>query len=62
VRQKRLLAGVIAATAITLVGTAAGTASAASAAPSGIPNYLVSAITIDHANRTATLPLYQGEA
>jgi len=62
VRRKRLLAGVTAATVITLVSTAAGAASSASAATTGIPNYLVSAIAIDHANHTATLPLYQGEA
>jgi hypothetical protein len=56
------LAGIIAATAVTLVSTAAGAASSASAATTGIPNYLVSAIAIDRANHTATLPLYQGEA
>jgi hypothetical protein len=56
------LACVTAATAISLIGTAAGAASSASAAPTGIPNYLVSAIAIDRANHAATLPLYQGEA
>ena len=61
-RPKRLLACVTAATAITLVGTTVGAVSSASAARAGIPNYLVSAIAIDRANHTATLPLYQGEA
>ncbi len=61
-RRKRLLAGVIAAAAVTLVSTAAGADGPASAATTGIPNYLVSAIAIDRANHTATLPLYQGEA
>ena len=61
-RRKRLLSGVIAATAITLAATGAGAASSASAATTGIPNFLVSAIAIDRANHAATLPLYQGEA
>lgn len=61
-RRKRFIAGTIAAAAVTLATGAATAAGPASAAPTGIPNYLVSAIAIDQANHTATLPLYQGEA
>jgi hypothetical protein len=59
-KRKRLLAPFLAA-AITLATAAAGAANSASATTVGIPNYLASAIAIDKANHTATLPLYHGE-
>lgn len=52
----------VAAAAITLGTLSIGAAASASAAPTGIPNYLVSAIAINKAAHTATLPLYRGEA
>jgi hypothetical protein len=62
VLRKPLFIRAVAATAITLGTLSIGAAASASAAPSGIPNYLVSAIAINKAAHTATLPLYRGEA
>ena len=59
----RLLAVLTAAVigAVTALGSTASAATSGHTAPiQGIPNYLVSAIKIDKAAHTATLPLYRG--
>jgi hypothetical protein len=61
VRRRRLFAGVSAAAALALATGVSATASSVSAVSEVIPNYLVSAIAIDQADHTATLPLYHGE-
>jgi hypothetical protein len=63
---KTLLARVLAVTATTLVAAGITAASPALAAPAaqqtGIPNFLPSAIQINKAAHTATLPLFRGSA
>jgi len=61
-RFRVLLVSAVAGLLATSLGLAGATSSSAATAPLSIPNYLVSAIQIDNANNTVTLPLYRAEA
>ena len=60
-KRKGLIATAFAVATVTTTIAPIG-ATAAAPATRGIPNFLVSAIAIDKAAHTATLPLYRGEA
>ena len=61
-RFRILLVSAVAGVMATSLGLVGANSSSAATAPLSIPNYLVSAIQIDNAHNTVTLPLYRAEA
>ena len=58
-RFRVLLVSAVAGVLATSLGLVGANSSSAATAPLSIPNYLVSAIQIDNAHNTVTLPLYR---